>query len=437
MFKKKFVPIFNENIEISSSGGSLSIDGGLPLIKDFMCKSKFFKLFNQTVRIEDARPRVIHPTKDIVEQLILLKALGYDTDDSADSLLRNTLFTSTLGVPSLASQPTISRMWHRLTPKVVEQCFEVNQRYIDQYYENLEDFNQPVLIDLDSTHFDTYGNQENKAFNRHYQTFGYHPLVAFDGLTGLFLGAQLRPGNLYTSNGVVAFLEPILQHFIDDLHLQNILIRADSGFAVPELYDLCEKYSVRYIIRMKSNKRLVRSSEELAAQKPNCGIKGTEYRYKTITYQANSWTKERKVVIQNERPFGELLFTPMFIVTNVQEMTAETVTKVYKGRGQMENYIKEAKRGFFLDKTDSTLFSTNEARMVVAMLSYNIVQMMKLMVFPKKMTKWSIGTIRHKLFKVAVRVVSHAKKIYFKLDETFVYLQDYFSCCHKLQQFKL
>lgn len=437
MFKQIYIPSCNENIEISASGGSLSIDGGLPLIKDFMDKSNFSELFDRIVRIKDSRPRVIHQTKDIVEQLILLKILGYETDDSTKSLLRNRLFTNTLGVPSLASQPTISRMWQRLTPKVLDQCFEMNQRYIDQYYENLEDFNQPVLIDLDSTHFDTYGNQEKNAFNSHYQTFGYHPLVAFDGLNGLFLGALLRPGNLYTSNGVVEFIEPVLRHFIIDLHLQNVLIRADSGFAVPELYDLCEKYGVQYIIRMKSNKRLVRFSEELAAQEPNCATAGTEYRYKTITYQANSWENERKVVIQNERPFGELLFTPMFIITNVQELTAETVVKIYKGRGQMENYIKEAKRGFFLDKTDSTLFSINEARMMIAMLSYNIVQMMKLMVFPKKMKKWSIGTIRHKLFKVAVRVVSHAKKIHFKLDETFVYLQDYFSCCHRLQQFKI
>lgn len=437
MCKQKYIPSFNKNIEISASGSSLSIDGGLPLIKDFMDKSNFSELFNRIIRIEEYRPRVVHQIKDIVEQLILFKSLGYDADDSADSLLLNRVFTNTLGVPSLASQPTIYRMWHRLTPEVLDQCFEVNQRYVDQYYENLDDFNQPVLIDLDSTHFDTYGNQEKNAFNSHYQTFGYHPLVAFHDLTGLFLGAQLRPGNLYTSNGVDTFIEPILQHFIDDLHLQNILIRADSGFAVPELYDLCEKYSVEYIIRMKSNKRLVRISEELAAQKPNCETAGTEYRYKTITYQADSCKKERKVVIQNERPFGELLFTPMFIVTNVQELTEETVAKIYKGRGQMENYIKEAKRGFFLDKTDSTLFSINESRMAVAMLSYNIIQMMKLMVLPVKMTKWSIGTIRHKLFKIAVRVVYHAKKIYFKLDETFVYLQDYFSCCHKLKKFKI
>lgn len=65
------------------------------------------------------------------------------------------------------------------------------------------------FLDLDSTHSDTYGNQEEAAYNGHYRTTGYHPLVAFDGLTGDFLKAELRPGNVYTSTGVQEFLEPL------------------------------------------------------------------------------------------------------------------------------------------------------------------------------------------------------------------------------------
>lgn len=42
---------------------------------------------------------------------------------------------------------------------------------------------------------------------------GFHPLVAFDGATGDFLKAQLRPGNVYTSNGVVEFIRPLIKHY--------------------------------------------------------------------------------------------------------------------------------------------------------------------------------------------------------------------------------
>ena len=41
-----------------------------------------------------------------------------------------------------------------------------------------------MLLDLDSTLFGTYGNQEGEGFNFHYQAHGYHPLLCYDGLTG-------------------------------------------------------------------------------------------------------------------------------------------------------------------------------------------------------------------------------------------------------------
>jgi hypothetical protein len=52
---------------------------------------------------------------------------------------------------------------------------------------------------------------------------------------------------------------------------------------------------------------------------------------------------------------------------------AEWVFQTYQQRGTMENYIKEEKHGFFLDKTDSSGFRENQARMMVSLLAYNIV----------------------------------------------------------------
>ncbi|WP_278245097.1 transposase [Clostridium sartagoforme] len=44
-----------------------------------------------------------------------------------------------------------------------------------------------VLIDLDSINCETYRNQYGFRYNFHYSANGYHPLVAFDGLTGEFV----------------------------------------------------------------------------------------------------------------------------------------------------------------------------------------------------------------------------------------------------------
>ena len=119
-----------------------------------------------------------------------------------------------------------------------------------------------VVFDLDSTLLDTYGNQEGKAFNYHYQNVGYHPLLCYDSITKDLIGVTLREGAKYCSNEAAEFLEPIFKEY-DDLYPDiNCMLRGDSGFASPEIYDICEKYYVSYVIRMKENSELRKQAEE-------------------------------------------------------------------------------------------------------------------------------------------------------------------------------
>ena len=156
--------------------------------------------------------------------------------------------------------------------------------------------------------------------------------------------------------------------------------------------------------------------------------------YGEFLYQAGSWDYPRRVVFKIEKPYGQLTHMYTFIVTNLDMKPYQTI-QFYYNRSKMENFIKEAKLGFFMDKTDSSKFVINEARMWLDILSYNIIQLMKSWVFPPSMKKWTIGTIRQRLIKVATKIVSHAGKIHFKLDETFVYLNDYFSVTKQLRSF--
>ena len=74
---------------------------------------------------------------------------------------------------------------------------------------------EAIILDLDSTLLlNAYGKQEGRAFNFHYQSNGYHPLVCYDGITGDLIKIQLRDGTQYSSTGVVDFLQPILDDYI-------------------------------------------------------------------------------------------------------------------------------------------------------------------------------------------------------------------------------
>lgn len=132
-----------------------------------------------------------------------------------------------------------------------------------------------LISDPDSIHSD-YGEQEFASFYTHYGTVGFHPLVAFYGITRDFLKAILRPGNVYTKHYNEKFPETIS------------FLRGDSGFSVPALYDLCEEKSGYYVIRLKSNAVLKRLAEELHPSTAPSNVTESEYYYEETEYQAKS-----------------------------------------------------------------------------------------------------------------------------------------------------
>ncbi len=302
---------FNHQIKLSNNGGSLSSDTGEFIFREFDEKIGFSKTLAQYLNLKDNRRYYFHSNENLLRQKIYQIIAGYPEDDAADQLTNDPVFTRVIGTDALASQPSLSRFFRRFDNQSIEQLNRTNQELIDKIHQFRE--SKVLIFDLDSTHSDTYGNQESAAYNAHYGTVGSHPLVAFDGITGDFLKAKLRPGNVYTSNGIVEFIQPLIEHYNEKFPETTSFIRGDSGFAVPALYDLCEKESVYYVNRLKSNANLQRIAEELLPSSIPFDVTKAECYYEETIYQAKSWSKPRKVIIKSVRPAGELLFTHSYL----------------------------------------------------------------------------------------------------------------------------
>lgn len=308
---------FNRSIKLSFDGGTLSSDTGELIIREFDETIGFSQTIAKHLHLKDERAFYIHSNEQLLQQKIYQLIAGYHEDDAADTLSHDPVFTQILGKTALASQPSLSRFFNRFDEASLNQLQVANQELLDRVHRIRE--SKALLIDLDSSHADTYGKQEKASYNAHYGTVGFHPLVAFDGLTSDFLKAQLRPGNVYTSNGVVDFLRPLLLHYNETFPEISLLVRGDSGFAVPGLYDLCEQESVYYIIRLKSNSKLKELAEELhPANEIQDATVSESYMEETI-YQAASWSKPRRIIIQSTRLAGELFFSHGFFVTNLTD----------------------------------------------------------------------------------------------------------------------
>lgn len=434
---QKISALFNNNVKITNNGGEISVDGGLILIKEFLHQTNFKKLVDRFIPFRKKRSNAEHSYEEILELVLLQLNAGYPEDKANDELKDDPAFKKLLETDQSASQPTVSRFWNDLSDNVLDGMEELidylndGSRFARQQEE--------LVIDIDSTHFDTFGKQEDTDYNAHYGTYGFHPLVAYDGVYDDFLKSELRPGNVYTSKEAETFIEELLSHIRSQSSLlNNIILRADSGFASPAIYSVCEEQMTDYLIRLKSNARLKALANQEMEEIQSTDYTKTDYHYFDLDYQASSWEHNRRVSVMAERPAGELLYRYTFVVTSFSEtIPSKDIINAYKRRGVMENDIKEAKNEFFMGKTDSTKFQANRARMLVSQLAYTLMHILKNNCLPKEDSTSTMGSIRHRLLKVAVRIVRHARNIYYNLSSSHVYGEKFFAALTNIQDFQI
>ena len=358
--------------------------------------------------------------------MIYMIIAGYFEDDTSDELTNDPVFKSVLEKDTLASQPTLSRFFNRMDEDTLNQLLMIGRILRKRVYRI--QMPQAVILDLDSTLLDAYGKQEGRAFNFHYQSNGYHPLVCYDGMTGDLVKIQLRDGTEYSCTGVVDFLQPILDEYLNDYPAIRILLRGDSGFATPDLYKQCEENGTSYVIRLKENGILRKKASYLVDELDEITKNNkVDYAvaYGEFMYRASSWPYERRVVCKVEKPENQMVYMYTFVVTNM-DSSPEYLIKFYCKRGLMENFIKESKSGFDFASVSSHTRMVNANRLQVHALAYNIFNWFRRLVLSANMRKQRIDTVRLKLLKIAAKVVHSARYITFKLCSSCPYKNEFY-----------
>ena len=416
----------NRQIKINFDGGDLSSDAGLLLIKEFVSKLGIDNLLGKVFKTNDSALFRYHTDQKNLLQMLYMIIAGYLEDDTSDELTNDPVFKSVLEKDTLASQPTLSRFFNRMDEDTLNQLLMIGRILRKRVYRI--QMPQAVILDLDSTLLDAYGKQEGRAFNFHYQSNGYHPLVCYDGMTGDLVKIQLRDGTEYSSTGVVDFLQPILDEYLNDYPAIRILLRGDSGFATPDLYKQCEENGTSYVIRLKENGILRKKASYLVDELDEITKNNkVDYAvaYGEFMYRASSWPYERSVVCKVEKQENQMVYMYTFVVTNM-DSSPEYLIKFYCKRGLMENFIKESKSGFDFASVSSHTRMVNANRLQVHALAYNIFNWFRRLVLSANMRKQRIDTVRLKLLKIAAKVVHSARYITFKLCSSCPYKNEFY-----------
>ena len=109
-------------------------------------------------------------------------------------------------------------------------------------------------------------------------------------------------------------LEPVIARYRE--RGSPLWFRGDAAFAKPELYELLEAEGIGYAIRLPANSVLQERIGHLLTRPVGRPPKKPQVFHASFSYQAQSWSKPRRVVAKVEWHQGELYPRVGFIVTN-------------------------------------------------------------------------------------------------------------------------
>lgn len=406
-----------KEIRMNFEGGDITSDAGLLLIRAFDEEQKFTERISRLIFDPRQSGKIVHEQVSMIRQRIYQIAAGYQDCNDADRLRYDptlkVVCATESGEAELASQPTLSRLENRvgkwelvkLSAYLLEVGLPRKQR------------RRRVILDIDSTDDPCHGQQQLALFNGFYDQYMYHPLLIFDGERQDLLSVTLRDGKSDSARGVIEALQPIVYRLKGSRKRRGpkIIIRADAGFALPELYEFCEKHELTYCLGMPANSVLKAKAQSLLEQVVAAfeRTKESQREYSGFWYRAKSWSKSRRIIVKAEcNREGTNL---RFVVTN-RKGSAKEVYEFYADRGESENWIKELKRGFCGDRLSCHAFSANGFRLLLHALAYTLVHQWKHHSLKRtELKNAQIDTLRIKVIKVGARVVRSARRIWFHL----------------------
>jgi hypothetical protein len=187
----------------------------------------------------------------------------------------------------------------------------------------------------------------------------------------------------------------------------------------PELYELLEAEGIGYAVRLPANPVLQERIGHLLTRPVGRPPKRPQVSFASFGYQAQSWSKPRRVVAKVEWHQGELYPRVGFLVTNLTR-PVERVVKFYNGRGTAERWIKEGKLALRWTRLSCRAFRDNAVRLQLFALAYNLANFLRSLALPDEVARWSLTTLREKLVKIGARIVRHGRYLVFQLAEVAV-----------------
>lgn len=364
-----------ERLKLRETQRAVTPLGGVVVFVEYLNRIGLTGEFRRHMPVRYRSRNQIDPSTTLVCFLISVLA-GARRFAHAAWLRGDKALHAVLGVERFPTDDTICNLFRRFTMGHVQRLFEPLKCW---ELERLPQRHEGYSLDLDSTVFERYGQQEGSLKGHNPRKHGrpsHHPLLAVLAEAHFVLHGWLRSGNCGTSRGVVEFLEEALALWQQRQKIR--LVRADSGFFDDKLLSFLEQRCLPYIVVTRLTQWVKREAQRIEQWTPV----DPDYAVGEFQLRLHNWKAARRFVVVRERvrekrsSVGRKLidipgYTFRIFVTSCTAAPL-AIWREYNLRADMENRIEELKNDLGADGFCLKQFFATEAAFRSILLLFNL-----------------------------------------------------------------
>ncbi|MFA5657627.1 MAG: IS1380 family transposase [Dysgonamonadaceae bacterium] len=409
-------------MEIEFVDKEITSFGGIAILKQLLTSSGFIQKLESLPLPVQGSNRGYSPVQLFVQFMASIWC-GANRFSHLDITRFDTSVQRIFGWDNMPEHKAFQRYFEKFNMEVNQQVFGGLYSW---FFNNLHFDN--FTLDIDSTILTRYGNQKGakKGYNKHKPgRKSQHPLIAFVADAEMVANFWLRPGNAHTGNNLKGFLEETLS-FLQNKKIG--LLRLDSGFYDQDIFNYLEgeDVAIDYITAVPMyvtiQRKIVAARNWISIEE---GIEIAEFEYK-----AQDWENPRRMITVRQkiskRPnaVGKQLslFEDDYLqngyrytcyVTTLKLSSAD-IWRLYRGRANCENRIKELKYDYGLDKMNQDGFDSTETALLLMTIAYNFMSLFRQFIINEKVRN-RLSTLRYKLLAIPAYIDEYSDKVVIKM----------------------
>ena len=220
---------FDRRLKLEFHGSSVTSDAGLLPFRELDDVLGLMVIAGQTLADARTGRNGRHDLIGMLRQSVFGRLAGYEDVNDADRLGRDPAMRWIVGGRAATKQAASTSQMGRFETEWLANdanlvaLADLGGRWIDRVHSRCP--LNGIVLDMDSSVSETYGDQEGTAFNGHFACTCYHPLFVFNQFGDLERCA-LRSGNVHSAHGWKEVLEPVVARYRGKFKRQ---LHADTG----------------------------------------------------------------------------------------------------------------------------------------------------------------------------------------------------------------